>query len=85
MLSSDVIYAFVFGIMLTVAAVAGWAYSKSDLNSGKLAPIRVRVDDRRRGGSPRQREEQQDFTQADVYFWLFVGMLITMMVIAFQF
>jgi hypothetical protein len=43
----------------------------------------VRVDERRRSAPP-QREEPQQFTQWDVFFWLFVGSVLTLLVIAAQ-
>jgi hypothetical protein len=83
MLTTEIVYTFVVGLLITVVAIAAFAASKSDPNIGKFAPVRVRVDERRRSAPP-QREEPQQFTQWDVFFWLFVGSVLTLLVIAAQ-
>jgi hypothetical protein len=82
--NSEVIVAFGLGIVLTMVALIGWVVTKSDPNNNTLAPIRIRVDEKRRGGHPPQREERAELNQSDIFFWLFVAMIITLLVLAFQ-
>jgi hypothetical protein len=84
MLTSEIVYTFVFGLVMTIVALAAFVSSKNNSNSTRFAPVRVRVDERRRNAPPPQREETRELSQWDVYFWLFVGMVITMFVIAVQ-
>jgi hypothetical protein len=83
-LNSDVIYTFVLGVMLTIMAFVGWVSYRMNPRQNTLAPIRVRVDERRRGANSRRREEPNEINQTDIYFWLFIAMIITTLVLAYQ-